>query len=1068
MSCAGAFALAATSCGETTANAPSQLNLDRPTDITFACWGGLRVTDGRTEGQVTDPVTVTAQPTTACEIRSGDHATGTPTPVPPGQEDLTSQGGTPVGNAFWFGFILQSGPGTVALAQFQTKPSTAFNGADVAVLDADPLTPGKNSISVGEDPIAIGTDTTGCKVVTANAGSCDLSVLDVTTAVDNIPETPIDVRRLEVTNATGVPIHAKPAAMVMEPATDVIGKTCSETASGLAYIAYPSCHLVAAVDLSTGKITSGISFAGGTPAIVDGNVTCPDECAGEPSTAGIRPVALDLEKDPRTAERRMVIGADNSPSLTIVELSETTTLPESVAGIALANTTGDLGVTKLAMSPQIGMGGAVHVVNDDTAAGGQFQFVYAIATDDSVRVADILNVRRECDTQIDPRYLRDIRSISQLSCLPVGDPTLPERPGAGGPGIRIGVPPLSVDIIKSEQVEGDLRPDESVTKLIGYFALITSTAGDTFVANVDDDDFRDLYQPDRPLLAPLNKAIAHQLRDAVPAREVLATEEINDEQVPTCDINGPPDLGGGVYGGPRSTQPPARQNTTGIVAPEKVTELPGLRQITCTDTSGPRAITEVAFTAPEAVRDFVFPDFEALAPEETWTMTWEGPFSISLGDSDIGGPRIREGEIFVDGAGMHLRDQTRPFCQVGVQRNDIVQLRGCDPSIGDADCPIGYTCFVHPDSKVPGLGACMLEDEADRLAVACKDFLTSLRRYTIGTTASGEVQLMPRKHVLRTTPVEGCTSNEQCDALADFAATNASSAHPVDETATDDKTWSCEADPTRAPVTTGKRCLLKCDTTDDCFTGTICQGAVAGAPKSGYCMEGVIPPQSCVNAPQRYEPRVGEAFAVVGSLSGFVDATIEDAGGQCVRAPGVSPLLTSRIPLTPPACDPTADPLTGRRTDGTFEPNPCSFTVDNTDIVPLYLPGTCTLADPPSELRVRQAPAIRYRNRGMNLTIVDPTYPGDAMCIADRGGTLGNIPLVFTNYQIAFRQTAGFVPLRAPINPSLPVKVVRGPTNSVWVIDEGDTLSTSIGQASTRGKVFRMEHQALNLVNVLE
>ncbi len=104
----------------------------------------------------------------------------------------------------------------------------------------------------------------------------------------------------------------------------------------------------------------------------------------------------------------------------------------------------------------------------------------------------------------------------------------------------------------------------------------------------------------------------------------------------------------------------------------------------------------------------------------------------------------------------------------------------------------------------------------------------------------------------------------------------------------------------------------------------------------------------------------------------------------------------------------------------------------------------------------------------MTLTIVDPTYPGDAKCILDRAGTLGNIPHVFPGYQLAFRVIAGLAPVAIPVNPALPVRVVRGPTNSIWVVDEGDFLSTSLSQPSTRGKVFRVEPHSLALINLLE
>jgi hypothetical protein len=255
--------------------------------------------------------------------------------------------------------------------------------------------------------------------------------------------------------------------------------------------------------------------------------------------------------------------------------------------------------------------------------------------------------------------------------------------------------------------------------------------------------------------------------------------------------------------------------------------------------------------------------------------------------------------------------------------------------------------------------------------------------------------------------------------------------------------------------------------------GTICKGGVAGSDtKAGYCMESVVPPQACVNAPQRYEIRVGESFAVVGERTGFDHAIIADASGACVRDPEASPQIANRIPLAPPPCISSADPLTGQLPGGGFEPNPCSLVVEQTEVAPIYNPGTCTLAATPSELRTRLASGIRFRNRGIMMTIIDPTYPGDERCILDRQGLPGagteNIPQVFGGYQIAFRQTAGFSPLLVPISPTFPVKVVRGPTDSIWVMDEGDFLSTSIAQPSTRGMVFRVEPHALNLVNVLQ
>ena len=117
----------------------------------------------------------------------------------------------------------------------------------------------------------------------------------------------------------------------------------------------------------------------------------------------------------------------------------------------------------------------------------------------------------------------------------------------------------------------------------------------------------------------------------------------------------------------------------------------------------------------------------------------------------------------------------------------------------------------------------------------------------------------------------------------------------------------------------------------------------------------------------------------------------------------------------------------------------------------------------------RDATGLRFRNPAMNLTLVDPTYQGDLMCHGDRQGMLQDIPLVPPGFQIAFRLTAGFTPLTiAGISPALPIKVVRGPTESLWVIDEGDFLSTSIGLPSTRGRVYRIESVTINTVNVVQ
>jgi hypothetical protein len=250
---------------------------------------------------------------------------------------------------------------------------------------------------------------------------------------------------------------------------------------------------------------------------------------------------------------------------------------------------------------------------------------------------------------------------------------------------------------------------------------------------------------------------------------------------------------------------------------------------------------------------------------------------------------------------------------------------------------------------------------------------------------------------------------------------------------------------------------------------------------SGFCMEGVIPPQACINSSQRYQLHAGEAFSVIGSVSGFVHPIIENSIGECVRDPMASRLSIGRIPLVPHepgapdtllACDPDADPVTGQRMNGTFDPNPCLATVDHTEVVTSYGPdpsnpqNQCLATG--SSIVERQVTGVRFRNRNMNFTLVDPVHPGDRTCIGDRLGTLdpagtpGQIPHVVPGYTLTFRQIGGFAPLKlfdasGEDRLSFPVKVVRGPAGSMWVVDEGDFLSSSVSSASTRGRVLRTD-----------
>jgi len=1153
---AGLAAALSASCGDATDTAVTQLNLDRPVDMAFACYGGMRVTQGRTTASPDDPITTTAQPATSCETRSPQVSpdTGTTLPIPPGQEDLN---GVSVGVPNWYGFILQSASGTVAVARWASKPADTFSGGvlDVTVLDADPLTPGKNAISIGEDPVAIATDKSGCYEVTANAGTCDVSVLDINTAVaaaEGSPTSRIRVDRLPVKNRAGTtPILAKPAAMVAEPNTTVVGNVCTRTdtdglaASGIVYIAYPGCNLVAAVDISdgvAGRVVGGIQFQAGVPTILDSaaldGLSCPAECSDstgtvQPGLPGTRPVALDLRFDLRfdrvAGARRLAIGAANSSSLTIVEL-DASSFPQSVSQVALEDNTGTpstMGITSVSMSPVIGMGntGSGGISDDQSSFGGKGQYVYAVATDTTVHVADVTDPanEKECDTQIDTRFARSINSVPDLQCIPIGNPETPRRSGAKGPGIQLpdDSVPTSVTIFggRPTQLTSDgAKVAVTPTTLVGYFAVISTSTGKSYVVNVDDDNGPDGFDSTDPVATSPALVMAHQLRDSFTTRGALAAEAT------PCTANDP--TAGALTGGPRSTGGPTRNVPTSTLPAEFASELPIPQQQACLGADA-TTVSELQLNATLPLRDEVYPDLRS-SVTEGWSLTWEGPLSISTSGSTVAtidGPQVRVGQMVVDTNGMRLTDSARPFCEMGVETFDIVQFRGCNPANNNADCPAGYSCFVHPRSKVSGIGSCMLADQAERFSDACFDFLATNRRYTVAGAHAGQLELKARKHELYATPLDGCSDEDpahpetSCNAIAQYVAGKNPGADPFipkDETApTKSHTeWSCRADAQRKPLNAdpakSKRCVQTCgfhstdetlktagdpsydgvDRDADCANGTICVGATYSATgdsaSRGVCMESILPPPACVTGPQMFDVRAGEAFTVIGTTSGYVHPLVEAADGTCA-APTVVPneavhrLQIGRIPLNPPPCDPLANSITGELPAGGFGPNPCSTIVSHIDLRRNYAAGTvenktCVLdATTPTIATPREAPAVKFSNRAMTIHLVDPFYPGDQSCPDDRLGPFNRVSMVppgatptALGYQVTFDQRAGFTPLTLGVPAVYPVKVLRGPSESIWVLDDGDYLPTTLGLSATRGQVYRVESVSVTTVGLLQ
>ncbi len=1012
-------------------------SIERPSAITFACYGELRITSSET-GAASDPIVASAQPLSACQARlqsTGSGESARPAD-PPGQGAI---GSSAPDDPSFYSFVLQQDSGSMAVVR------TAIGVGETVslVLDADPLAPGKNAVVIGSLPVDLITSPSGCHVVAANAGSCDLSVIDVASAVD--PRVLPVVERRTV-RAAGQPLFARPRAMVGSPAAGEVGVECPATAQGLAYVAYPGCSSVAVVDIATGDVVGGVAFGDDGTVELTAELACENECgdaavpiafAGQVDTTGPeRPVTVTLDD----SGQRLFIGSENRPGLTIVEL-DTAGLPVSSQRVELE---GRVGIEQVHLSPVVAMGGSI----TSTTSAGEFQFVYALATDGTIRVIEVRTLLAECDTQVDPRYLTGIRDAAQLACLPVGgEQTPPRRALASSPGIRLPGDAVPLDLAfvtldlsdnPARDVNGDTEVDADDNLaaappqagiFVGTFAYATSSAGGVVVINVDDDRYPDFETPAEPLQAYWSLALPHQVRDAGADRSMLSF----DGEKRLCTYPTSAELG------PHLATAPQRVRSIDLVDELNELALPSLHAQECLpDGDGgeriPLAVPDLAYQADAAVRAAAYPDLAAVPREQEWVLTWEGTISLDDAARNVDGPQVRAGFVSRQLADTVIEDPSSPFCNMGARPFDILQLLGCDPNQGDAQCGLGQTCYVDPLATVAS-GLCLPSGRADALAAGCGDVLTTRRRYTVREVFPDRLVLGERRRVLRTTPIGGCQSEAQCTQLA---AVEAALADP-EQRNDDEFAWTCAADPTRA--TSSDTCLMTCEATADCEDGWACSG--------GFCVEGVLPRPECVETLQRYAVRAGEAFAVIGSVQGFLhDTVVDPVTGTCVDDPNGSSLLTSRLPLEAPSCEDLGPIPT---------PNPCMTTVAQAEQAPA-LPGGMCPDDPdepvPSEFRVRQdVPALRYENPSLQLTLVDPYTTAEAVCPRPEPAELPPFRTVYPGYRISFNVVGGFLPMVSGLTAVLPVAIERGPDNRLWILDAGDLEA---GRASAAGGVYRL------------
>lgn len=435
------FALGVAGCRDDNRTVVPNRVLDRPTDMALAC---LQVDSGRV-------------------VTGGDCSAGR---RPSCTSDDTPQ---------LVGFVANSERNEIAM----------WRRCDVnGLVDLDPRAPGYDFVPVGITPSAIAATGDQCRVVTANAGSCDLSALfvpEVGRAALNLePSMPpgTAVREVVPRTSAGTPLAASPADLIAAPSRlsragddddlddpgGVLG--CDVNSPASVYVAFPACQLVAEVSLTTQRILQSrriVVQPDGSVTLEDTGTTplCPVECPDVAGGAngetvdpdGYFPVTLALaqredgrsnpdEVDQLVEYDALFVGGTGSDvivEIPFVKDPDATEREDQDVGLwAPPEETNTLqleqafGVQRIRPTPPMTL---------ETGDGGDAQFLYIVAGDGSTRVVSrefslVDELGTECDTQVEASEAFDAICEPLVPGAPAE--STDRRAFANGPGIRLG------------------------------------------------------------------------------------------------------------------------------------------------------------------------------------------------------------------------------------------------------------------------------------------------------------------------------------------------------------------------------------------------------------------------------------------------------------------------------------------------------------------------------------------------------------------------------------------------------------------------------------------------------
>ncbi|MFO7562413.1 MAG: hypothetical protein R6X02_07195 [Enhygromyxa sp.] len=931
--------------------------LDRPTDVALIC-AEVVCTDEDQDGVVEDHECLTQPlPLSACENETGVCTSDNPHLV---------------------GFVANSERNEIAM----------FTKCGNRLVDMNVDVPGYNFIPAGILPTDLDASADGCRVMSANVGSCDITVLDAIElarpglgrelSVDSPSElvTTLVPRRFDPDEGW-VPLGARPGEILsvprsltqapgLDPDSPLAG-ICDPLARASVYVSFPTCNLVAEIDLQTGQVLQSRQFVGdqdGEVTLVDTGVSpiCPVECPvqfdGLPDDLppvdddGPFPQALELAlepvepveqadpSDPSSGQagfrfdaadeavegQSLFVGGLGSDIVFEIPISDTGQWEPVENQLRLSDASG---IKRIRVSPAV----------DTPVLGASYaQFLYVIAGDGSTRVIgrglprdpNVLGV--ECETQLDPKV---IPAGSELTCIPVSQVPAGERPVerrglARGPGIRPTRGEEVTDWMFRKVYQGGegLGPfAEPGTVAVGVTSVGTAlyvmidqrrVSGETTVedlaggGNIDPANVMDVR------LFPHS-----QWPD--PSFDTIAGLPLVGDEAPRRIVGADP--------GPTRSLAPT------------------LRQIDATYTEDPRVFEQLdpigdldglgGFYDKEAARVVVH-DYRSWTGSE-WTLQWEGTIQATrsnTGRISCANPGWEGGTCLVsDADDAQLVDASASFCDDGVLAGDKLVLLGCRE---DGQCGDGRRCLRESVAGGESTGICVsaeaYETRANQLREICANFISdpcgeAHREFTVTRAFQDRLWIQSMDQPLisylesAATPCASGSNNQLIDGVCECLPGYAEEFCPGED---DPEVVDCCVDPSAsapppAPIVEAEdRFICSEEQPDDgCSLDTECT-ALLGDEQPWRCIDGRcrrpcegadecvfrrLPGPACFGEFVSYQVALRNQFRVSGPQAPFVTSRVEvGPEGECIETADDqrSRLLTSRLPL--PASDDPDDP----------------------------------------------------------------------------------------------------------------------------------------------------------------